>query len=46
VAHARMTRADLLRLVDDALDEHLARGCCSGAANTPAMVPAPRARKS
>ena len=43
VTHAGANRADLLRLVDDALEEHLAR---SGAANTPAMVSVPRAQQS
>ena len=43
VAHARTTRADLLRIVDDALEDHLATGFFS-AATTPAMVSVPRAR--
>jgi hypothetical protein len=46
VTHAGTNHADLLRLVDDALEEHLARGCCFSAANTPAMVSTPRARQS
>ena len=43
VAHARTTRADLLRIVDDALEDHLATDFFS-AATTPAMVSVTRAR--
>ena len=46
VAHARTTRADLLRLVDDALEDHLASGCSFSAVATPAMVSVPHARQS
>lgn len=46
VAHFRTTRADLLRLVDDALEDLLARGSSFSAATTPATVSVSSARRS